>query len=135
MVARSEWEAKHCSPHDRSSAALYRPFFIVNLLRYLSEKTLLSSLILGGISERHSIEFSRRGAVTPEEDIRTQFEGSNQMVPAKQLREVQTQLAHAERRLSELRAENTSLRVLSIRENELSELIGLGGRFLPSPQD
>jgi len=160
LIARAEWEAKHCSPHDRPSAALDRLHKLISKNDFsetllptkygalwharIAEQADLTakqmerkdvSALLSAYAERNGVEFSRRGSVALEEDIPTQVERSDELVPAKRLREVQTQLAHAERKLAELRAENASLRAQSIRGDEISELIALGGRFLPSPQD
>ncbi|SDO40635.1 hypothetical protein SAMN04488512_102325 [Sulfitobacter litoralis] len=160
LKARAEWEAKHCTSQDRPSAALDRLNKLIS--EHDFSKTLLPTkygalwhaqiaeqagltakqmerkdvrALLSSYAALNCVEFSRRGSVAPEEDIPTQLEISDELVPKKRLREVQTQLAKAERKLAELRAENASLRAQSIRRDEISDLIALGGRYSTGPQN
>lgn len=82
-------------------------------------------------ANKHGIAFSRRGLVAPEEDVAVARADPGELVPASRLREVQLRLALLERKAAELRAENASLRAQLQRNNEVAELIALGGRISP----
>lgn len=82
-------------------------------------------------ANKHSIAYSRRGRVAPEEDAVVSPADTGELVPASRLREAQLRLAQMERKAAELRAENASLRAQIQRDDEVAELIALGGRISP----
>ncbi len=82
-------------------------------------------------ANKHGVAFSRRGRVAPEEDVVAPSAEPGELVPASRLREVQLRLAHAERKNAELKAECASLRAQKKRNDEVAELIALGGRITP----
>lgn len=82
-------------------------------------------------AERHGIEYSLKGRVAPSEEDTDAEREFDAMVPASRLREATQRLAAAERRNAELKAENVYLRGQIMRDNEVAELIALGGRINP----
>lgn len=82
-------------------------------------------------ADKNGIAFSRRGRVAPEEDVIVLPDELEEFVPTSRLREVQLRLTQAERRNAELKAECASLRAQKQRNDEVAELIALGGRITP----
>lgn len=77
----------------------------------------------------NNLAYSRKGTVAPDEEVPSKTEDAAVMVPAERLREAQNRLAAAQRKNAELMAENASLRSRLFRNDEVAELIALGGRI------
>jgi hypothetical protein len=75
------------------------------------------------------LSYSRQGRVVEEDDGAPV--DNSQMVSIARLHGVQMQLAAAERKNAELRAENARLRAQMMRGDEVAELIASGGRIVP----
>ena len=82
-------------------------------------------------ADKQGVNFSRRGRVAPEEDVIVPAAELEQLVPASRFREVQRRLSQTERKNAELKAECASLRAQKQRNDEVAELIALGGRITP----
>lgn len=85
-------------------------------------------VMLKAYAASHSLMYSRKGQVAPEEDT---LSAPNPMVPFERLREVEMRLAAADRKNAVLTAENANLRSQLLRTDEVAELIALGGRVKP----
>ena len=154
--ARANWEAKYCNSRDRSSVAVNSLRRLI--VAYAAKGEILPTKngalahsdiakaagielrkmerddvrkILKSYADTHKLEFSRRGAIAPEEEFSLTSHDPTEMVPASLLREAQMRLVQADRRNAELKAENVGLRAQLMRGDEVAELISLGGRFRP----
>lgn len=86
--------------------------------------------ILEEYAKRQDVKYSHKGQVAPEEEVHADS-SPDVMVSAKRLRDAQMRLALAERQNAELRAANASLRAKIMLNDEVVELIALGGRINP----
>ncbi|MGR3499621.1 MAG: hypothetical protein ACU0E9_12105 [Limimaricola soesokkakensis] len=90
--------------------------------------------MLSAHAEKHGVMFSRFSKVASEECSLRTFPETTGMVPASRLREVQLELARAERKNIELRAEIVFLRAQVMRVDEVTKLIAMGGRMTPGTE-
>lgn len=89
--------------------------------------------LLKDYAARNNLQYSLKGKIAPEEDIKAQ-EDPSLMVPIGKLHDALKRLSNCEKRISELKAENLLLRSQAYQHQEVMNLIALGGRFLP-PND
>lgn len=83
------------------------------------------------VADAHGLTLGQPGRVATEENAAGRSADEAELVPAARLREAQLRLAQAERKSAELKAEVASLRAQLQRNDEVAELIAVGGRIKP----